>query len=99
MSASPAVLRAALLPWLLPPEPAPFVHGRERLFRPTSVNAVGAALYQRNADLLFEIPDLPAERWLRSVQLLLGSNRQTTGIGHGNEVTEMPQFHFNPHIS
>ena len=59
------------------------------------LNAVGAAMYQRNADLLFEIPDLPAERWLRSVQLLLGGNGQTAGIGHGDEVTEMPQLHSN----
>jgi hypothetical protein len=67
--------------------------------RRRQLNTVGAALYQRNADFLFEIPDLPAERRLGSVQLLLGSNGQTTGIGYGNEVPEMPQFHFNPHIS
>ena len=59
------------------------------------LNAVGAAMYQRNADLLFEIPDLPAERWLGSVQLLLGGNGQTAGIGHGDEVAEMPELHSN----
>ena len=63
------------------------------------LNTVSTAMYQRNADLLFEIPDLSAERWLGSVQFLFGSNGQTTGIGHGNEVSEMPKFHSNPHIS
>jgi hypothetical protein len=51
---------------------------------------------QLNADFLFEIPDLPAERWLGSVQLLLGGNRQTAGIGHGDEVAEMPELHTQP---
>jgi hypothetical protein len=50
---------------------------------------------QLNADFLFEITDLPAERWLGSVQLLLGGNGQTAGIGHGDEVAEMPQLHCN----
>lgn len=50
---------------------------------------------QLNADFLFEIPDLPAERWLGSVQFLLGGNGQTAGIGHGDEVAEMPELHPN----
>jgi hypothetical protein len=37
------------------------------------LNTVSAAMHQLNADFLFEIPDLPAQRWLRSVQLLLGA--------------------------
>jgi hypothetical protein len=53
-------------------------------------------MHQRNADLLFEIPDLPAQRRLGSVQLLFGRNGQTAGIGHGNEVAEMPELHSNP---
>ena len=60
------------------------------------LNTVSATMHQRNADFLFEIPDLPTERWLGSVQLLLGGNGQTAGIGHGDEVTEMPEFHFHP---
>ena len=52
-------------------------------------------MHQLNADFLFEIADLPAERWLGSVQLLLGGNGQTAGIGHGDEVAEMPELHSN----
>ena len=59
------------------------------------LNTVSAAMYQLNADLLFEIPDLPTERWLGRVQLLFGGNRQTAGISHGDEVAEMPEFHCN----
>jgi hypothetical protein len=54
---------------------------------------------QLNADLLFEIPDLPAEGWLGRVQLLLGGNGQTAGIRHGDEVAQMPELHCNPHVS
>ena len=59
------------------------------------LNTVSTAMYQLNADLLFEIPDLPAERRLGSVELLLGCDGQTAGISHGNEVAEMPEFHSN----
>jgi hypothetical protein len=52
-------------------------------------------MHQRNANFLFEVPNLPAERRLGRVQLLLGRNGQTTGIGNGNEVAEMPEFHAN----
>ena len=47
----------------------------------------------RNADFLLEVADLPAERRLRGVQLLLGGNGKTAGIGHGDEVAQMPQLH------
>jgi hypothetical protein len=47
---------------------------------------VSATVYQLNADFLFEISDLPTERWLGSVELLLGGNGQTACIGHGDEV-------------
>ena len=50
-------------------------------------------MYQRNADFLFEISNLPAERWLGSVELLLGGDGQTAGISHGDEVAEMPELH------
>src|SRR5712671_7929214 len=58
-------------------------------------NAVSAASHQLNADFLFEIPDLPAERWLGSVELLLGGNGQAACISHGDEVAEMPELHHN----
>ena len=56
-------------------------------------NAVSAAIHQLNADFLFQIPDLPAERGLGSVELLLGGNGQTACISHRDEVAEMPEFH------
>ena len=59
------------------------------------LNAVSAAGDQLNADFLFEIADLPAERWLGSVELLLGGNGQTACISHGDEVAEMPELHHN----
>ena len=59
------------------------------------LNTMSATMYQRNADLLLEIPDLPAQRWLGSVQLLLGGDGQTAGIGYRDEVAEMPQLHSN----
>ena len=52
-------------------------------------------MHQQNADFLFEIPDLPAERRLGCVQLLLGRNGQAAGISHGDEVAEMPELHAN----
>jgi len=55
------------------PEPAPFAHGQKGFSGRRQLNTVGTAMYQRNADFLFEIPDLPAERWLRRVQLLLAA--------------------------
>jgi hypothetical protein len=39
-------------------------------------------MHQLNADFLFEIADLPAEGWLRSVQLLLGGNGQAARISY-----------------
>src|SRR5882757_5548113 len=59
------------------------------------LDTVSGAIHQLNADFLFEIPDLPAERWLGSVELLLGGDGQTAGIGYRDEVAEMPQLHSN----
>ena len=59
------------------------------------LNTVSAAIHQLNADFLFEIPDLPAERWLGRVELLFGGNGQTACISHGDEVAEMPKLHHN----
>jgi hypothetical protein len=49
-------------------------------------NAVCATVHQLNANLLFEISDLPTEGWLRSVELLLSGDGQTARVGHGDEV-------------
>src|SRR5258705_6495584 len=59
------------------------------------LSTVSTAMDQLNADLPFEIPDLPAERWLGSVQLLFGGDGQAACISHGDEVAEMPEFHSN----
>src|SRR5712671_2252050 len=59
-------------------------------------DAMRAAVDQLHADFRFEIADLPAERRLRGVQRLLGGHGQAAGIGHGDEVAEMPQLHGNP---
>jgi hypothetical protein len=58
-------------------------------------NAASATTYQLNADFLFEIADLPAERWLGCMELLLGGNGQAACISNGDEVAEMPEFHRN----
>jgi hypothetical protein len=59
------------------------------------LDTVSAAIHQLNADFLFEIADLPTERRLGSVELLLGGNGQTACISHGDEVAEMPELHHN----
>jgi hypothetical protein len=59
------------------------------------LDAVRAAIDQLNADFLFEVADLPAERRLGGMQFALGRNRQTAGIGHGNEVSQLPKHHAN----
>jgi hypothetical protein len=56
---------------------------------------MSAAIHQLNADFLFESADLPAERWLGRVELLLGGNGQAACISYGNEVAEMPELHHN----
>jgi hypothetical protein len=62
------------------------------------LNTVSAAIHQLNADFLVEIPDLPAERWLRSVERLLGGNGQTACISHGDEVAQMSSITIS-HVS
>ncbi len=59
------------------------------------LNTVSATIHQLNADFLFEIPNLPAERWLGRVKLLLGGNGQTARISNRDEVAEMPKLHHN----
>src|SRR6516164_9303930 len=56
---------------------------------------MSAAIHQGDADLLLEIADLPAERGLRGIELLLGGDGKTACIGHGDEVAEMPELHHN----
>ena len=53
-------------------------------------DAVHAAAHQLNADLVFEIADLPAERRLRGVQPFLGRERQAAFLGDRNEIAKVP---------
>jgi hypothetical protein len=41
------------------------------------------------ADLVFKISNLPTQRWLRRVQLLLCGYRQASRIRNRDEVTKM----------
>jgi hypothetical protein len=52
-----------------------------------------ATAHELNANILFELSDLPTEGWLRSVELLLGGDGQTARVGHGDEVAWMPELH------
>jgi hypothetical protein len=56
-------------------------------------NAVHAAAHQLNTDLIFEISDLTTEGGLRRVQLFLGRDRQTSGLGNRDEIAKVPQLH------
>src|SRR3954449_11358562 len=93
MSASSAAPRAVRLPWLHLPEPAPFVHGRERLFRPTSAQHRERCDVSAERRPLVRDPGFAAERRLGGVELLLGGNGQAASVGHGDEVAEMPELH------
>jgi hypothetical protein len=53
-------------------------------------DAAHAAYHQPNADLVFEISDLPAQRRLRGVQSSFGSERQAALFGNRDEITKVP---------
>ena len=63
------------------------------LARGGQFDAVHAAAQQLDADLVFEIADLPAERRLRRVQPFLGRERQAAFLGDGDEIAKVPQLH------
>src|SRR5258708_14800930 len=56
-------------------------------------DAVHASIHQRNADLVFEIADLAAERRLRRVQLFLGRDRQASRLRDRDEIAKVPELH------
>ena len=95
MSVSPAELSAVPPLLLLCLEDRASRMVEKRFAGRRQFDAVSAAVYQLNADFPFEIADLPAERWLGRVELLLGGNGQAACIGHGDEVAEMPELHHN----
>jgi len=53
-------------------------------------DAVHTAAHQLNADLVFEIADLPAQRRLRGVQPFLGRERKAAFLGNRDEIAKMP---------
>jgi hypothetical protein len=48
---------------------------------------------QLQANLVFQIANLPAKRWLRRVQALLGRDREAARLRDGNEIPQMSKFH------
>ena len=60
-------------------------------------DAARAALQQFDADLQFQIADLPAQRRLRRVQPPLGRIGQAALLGNRNEIAQMPQLHGSIH--
>src|SRR5260370_5689274 len=59
-----------------------------RQFDPTR-----AAYQELDADLRFEVADLPAQRGLCGVQPPIGCERKTPLLGDCHEIAQMPQFH------
>src|SRR3982074_168213 len=49
-----------------------------------------------SADLVLEIPHLPAQGRLSRVQSPFGRNRQAALLGDGDEITKMSQLHERP---
>jgi hypothetical protein len=62
-------------------------------------DAVHAAYHQLNADLEFEIANLPAQRRLGSVQSFFGGERQAALFGNRDEITKVSQLHLGFHVS
>jgi NAD(P)-dependent dehydrogenase (short-subunit alcohol dehydrogenase family) len=60
-------------------------------------DATGAAGQQRDTDFLFQVPDLAAERGLRSVQAPLGCQGHAAFLGDRYQVAKMPQLHALSH--
>ena len=56
-------------------------------------DAARAALQQWDADLEFEVADLPAQRWLRGMQPPFGGIGQAAFLGNGNEIAQVAQLH------
>jgi hypothetical protein len=60
-------------------------------------DAMDTARQQGNADFVFEIADLAAERRLRRVQSLLGGDGETAFLRDRDEVSKVPQLHIPLH--
>src|SRR5258705_2894518 len=62
-------------------------------------DTVHAAAHKLNADLVFEIADLAAQRRLRRVQPFLGRDCQASRLRDRDEIAKVPQLHSPSHIS
>ena len=63
------------------------------------LDAVHAARQQLDADLMFEVADLPAQRGLRGVQPSLSGLGEASRLGDGDEIAKMPELHQLFHAS
>ena len=61
------------------------------------LDAARAADQQLRANLIFQVSDLTAERWLGRMQPPLGGDRQAALLGDGDEIPKMPQLHAASH--
>ena len=62
-------------------------------------NAAGAALQKLCTHLMFEIPDLPAERGLRRVQIVSAASLRLPYFSDGDEVAKMSELHRRAYTS
>ena len=65
----------------------------EGLARSGQLDAMNAARQQLGPDLVLQIANLPAQRGLGGVEPALGGGREAAFLGHGHEITQMPQLH------
>ena len=56
-------------------------------------DAASAADQQLRANLIFQVPDLTAERWLSGMQPPLGGDREAAFLRDGDKIAEMTQLH------
>jgi hypothetical protein len=65
----------------------------EGFARSGQLDAMNAARQLLDPDLIFQVPDLPAQRRLRGVQPSLRRLRQAANFGDGDKIPKMSQFH------
>jgi hypothetical protein len=65
---------------------------QEALTGARHANATPRTLEEPDPQLTFEVVNLSPQRWLRDTQLG-GGSREGTGLGDGDEVTEVAQLH------
>ena len=66
---------------------------QKRSSRRGQLDAANAADHERDADFVFQVPDLPAERGLRGVQPPFGRDRQAALLGDRDEVAKVAKLH------